>query len=40
VENGGAQDIVQWSQAVKVREPGHHHEHDEHDEHEEHDHEH
>ena len=41
VENGGTQDIIQWSQAVMVREP---HEHgdgyDEHDEHEEHDHEH
>ena len=40
VENGGAQDIVQWSQAVKVRAPGHQHEYDEQDEHEEHDHEH
>jgi hypothetical protein len=34
VENGGSQDIIQWSQAVNVKEPGHHgngYEHDEDD---------
>jgi hypothetical protein len=34
IENGGTQDIIQWSQAVAVREPGHdddgYEEHDEH----------
>ena len=40
VENGGSQDIVQWSQAVKVREPGHHHDgYDDDDDDDEHDHE-
>ena len=42
VENGGTQDIIQWSQAVALREPHPHaegdHEHDH--EHDEHDHEH
>ena len=43
VENGGDQDIVQWSQAVKVRAPGHPgvagHDHEHEDaEHDEHDH--
>jgi hypothetical protein len=41
IENGGAQDIIQWSQAVAVKEPGHHgngYEHDEQGEHDEHDH--
>lgn len=39
VENGGAQDIIQWGQAVMVREPhdhgdGYDDDDDEHDEHE------
>jgi len=42
VENGGTQDIIQWSQAVAVREPRHHGNgyEDEHDEYDEHEHEH
>jgi hypothetical protein len=42
VENNGSQDIIQWGQAVKVREPGRPHEdgyHNGYDEHDEHDHE-